>query len=1137
MQLNAIGKAPDPGQRLLSKKIFHMIRITAFLLFAGCMQLSARGWAQHITLRENKASLEKVIRDIQKQSNYAFFYDRQLLSNSSPVTLNLTEEPLTEVLQKIFKSQPLTYEIIGDKIITLKEKDIVRGAGTNPQFLQADTIRTLHGTVTDDKGEPVIGASIRVKGTGMGTVTDAQGTYTLQAPENAVLEVSSLGYENKEVAISGLSLINIMLSSSTTGLNQLVVVGYGTQKKSDLTAAISTLDMSSRAGQPITNASNALYGVPGLYVNLIQSMPGTDRAQIRVRGISNLNSTGSDPLVLVDGIEYPMDEINPDDIATISVLKDAAASIYGSKAANGVILVTTKKGRGEAKVNYNYYYGVQQPTYMPDVIWDPIEYMKLFDQAELNEGKQTVSFSPQQIQEYEVGMHVDPYTYPANDWFDMMMKNGTIQKHNISVSKSTETYSYRASLGFLNREGIFIGPGNKEQKYSIGLNSSLKISDRLSMGLSINGNYRYYTEPSYTTGTFLNALMRALPIMPDTLRDGSYGYTWLRVPGRNNWENPRMYAYEGSYKKVVQRFLTTMNADYRLPWGLSYHAKFGVDKYDGLLTRFVPKMIKLQAKTQQVQVHSSTAPESYSYDDNNIDIHFYNTLNWEGTFPGGHSLTAMAGASYDNYAVTYFNAQMRGYSDNTLDALDAGSDPYAIAGRATRDVLESYFGRVNYNYKDKYLVQGIFRFDGSARFAPGHRWGFFPSVSAGWRIDKEPFFKGLRFMDLLKLRASVGQLGNQAVALYSYDNDVTLGHYYSFGGANGQLFSGAASTALADPTTSWETTTDYDLGIDADFWGDRISLTVDLYKKWTTGLLRTVDIPDQVGGLSGPKKNVGTISNTGYEVGIKYRNHIRDFTYSIYGDVSYNSNRVEDLNGEIIYNNSNSGLSTITQKGSVVSAFYLLQAEGIFQSDEDVADHATQSGNTKAGYIKYKDVNGDGKINEDDRVRLDVSAVTPKYNYGFGFNVGYKGIGLSAYFQGVGGYWVMPAANLAFPFNNGAGATWEWATDSWTPQNTDAKLPIITEANYGDKENFKPSTFWLKNASYLRLKNIQLDYRLPESWLSKINVAAVSIFINAENWLTFTHFTESDPEGIYNATTLYHYPMLKTVNGGINVTF
>lgn len=361
---------------------------------------------------------------------------------------------------------------------------------------------------------------------------------------------------------------------------------------------------------------------------------------------------------------------------------------------------------------------------------------------------------------------------------------------------------------------------------------------------------------------------------------------------------------------------------------------------------------------------------------------------------------------------------------------------------------------------------------------------------------------------------------------------MVLGENYNFGG---QLAAGAAVNAYTDPTISWETTTTYNIGIDATMLGNRLSVTADVYNKRTTDILRTVNLPGQVGNLTGPKQNVGTVDNRGVELVLQYRNSVGDFNYDVHGNVSYNKNKVVDLNGEILYSDG-TNLPTITREGDMMNAYYVLDAIGIFQTEEEVAAHAFQDNNTRPGYVKYRDVNGDNIINGDDRIVINASSIMPKYTYGFGLNLAYKGVALSADFQGIAGIKVYPRDNLALPFNNGAGATWEWATDSWTPENRDARLPIVTEST-GEEGNFRDSDFWLKDGSYLRLKSLQLSYALPTSWLDQVKIKRLSVFVNAQNWITFSKYDDFDPEAIVNAASLYHYPMLKTFTGGINVTF
>ena len=992
--------------------------------------------------------------------------------------------------------------------------------------------QNVTGKVLSAKDQtPLPGVTVNVAGTSTATATGNDGSFTIKANNGASLIFSFVGYLPKESKVNGSDMGTIILEEDIKSLTSVVVVGYGTQKKVNLTGSIATIDMSDKEGQPLTNVSNALHGAPGLFVNLGNSQPGVDRATIRIRGMGTLNN--NDPLVLVDGIEYSMDELNPADIETISVLKDASAAIYGSRAANGVILVTTKKGKGASKVNYGYYYGSQKPTAMPDAIWDPIVYMNLKNQALENIGK-VHDYSDADIAEYEQGLKTDPFTYPSSNWFDIALDNGQIQKHDLSFSGSTDKYQYRLSLGFLDRSGIIIGPNDKEKKYSLGFNGSMNISKRLKVGLTLDGYFRHYNEPYYNS--FWNYLTRTLPILTDTLPDGRYGNSWLRTPGRNNWENPRMIAETGFAKKVVTRFLGTVFADYELPFDITYHAKFGADKYDGLLENFTPQVKTYNPKTgAAINWNSpSTAPRSRGIDYNDLNIHFYHTLDWNKTFAEDHNVTVMVGSSYDDYDSRSFSSGSMGYLDGTLTAISAGALPYEgyISGSSEEDVLISYFGRLNYDYKGKYLLEGTFRYDGSSRFANGKRWSFFPSVSAGWRIDKESFFHMSNVFNLLKLRASYGQLGNQAVALYSYLNSINLGQDYSFGGA---LSSGAAATAYSDPNTSWETTNTYNAGLDANLLNNSLTVSVDVYKKYTVDILRAISIPDQVGGLTGPNKNVGTMQNTGIELTLGYRNNIGNFDYSFNGNVAYNKNKVVDLNGEILYG-FGTNLSTITQAGYPVNSYFIYDAIGIFQSAEEVAKSPFQSATTTAGDLKYRDINGDNKITSDDRVVLSTSTQIPKYTFGFGVDLGYKGFSLNAFFQGVAGLKIYPTANLAFPFNNGANATWEWVTDSWTPERKNARLPQVTPSDVDD-DNYVASDFWLRDGSYVRMKNIQLSYTLPSDWLSKAKIKKVAVYVNAENYLTFSKYKDFDAESVLNASTIYHYPMLKTISAGINVTF
>ncbi|MDQ6479391.1 TonB-dependent receptor [Dyadobacter sp. LHD-138] len=982
--------------------------------------------------------------------------------------------------------------------------------------------QSLTGTVTDETGAALPGVSVLIKGTQQGTTTDVNGKFQIATPTASdILVFSFVGYLSQEVVVGNKTGLNITLKPDNKTLDELVVVGYGTQKKMNLTGALSTLDMKTKENTPVTNASQAMHGVSGLWVNQSGSRPGADNATIRIRGVGTTNN--SNPLVLVNGMEYDMNEVNPNDIETITVLKDASAAIYGSRAANGVVLITTKTGKaGKNKISYNFSHGIQSPTMMPDVIWDPIQYMQLKNQALRNEGKTVVDYSDAQIEQYRTGMATNPYAYPNINWFDKVMKNGTLNQHHLQFSGGSDKMLYNLSLGYMNQKGVLIANDNA-QRYSVDLNLSSQVSKRLRVGANIIANYRKSTEPADGTAGYFGSLMRVLPIFTPYLEDGRYGNVAFRTPGRNLIENPMKLVREGYRKPTVQRIFTKLFADYQLPFDIKYSINLGLDKLDTVERRFNSRVNTYDPLTFAVMNYGQTV--SYNGNISNLNLNFFQTVSWDKTFATHHHWSALAGTSYNDFDNSNFGASIENLSGNTLTDLNASSLNPVVSGVTTRDRLTSFFGRVNYDFKERYLLEAVVRYDGSSRFGQDNRWGLFPGLSAGWRIDQEKFFD-LRFINLLKLRASLGKLGNQAVPLYSYLNVVDLGSDYSFGNV---LQPGAATRSYNDPGISWETTTTYNAGLDVEAWSGKLSGEFEVFKKRTSGILRQVAIPSQVGALNGPQRNIGVVDNKGFEVTLSHRNRLGDFKYDVRTAISYVKNEIVDLNGETVINGRR-----ILKEGHALDSYYLLQSEGIYQTQEEINNSAKVSSAVKPGYLKYKDVNNSGTINGDDRVITGSSI--PKWNYSFAINLTYRQFSLNTYLQGVQGINIYPTANLAYPVNNGAGLTKEWATDSWTPENTGARLPILTTPQ-GGSENYQNSTAWLRSGSYLRVQNIQLNYAFPEKWLSRASISKLNLFANAQNFFTFSKYKDSDPERNITADTLYDYPMLKTLSFGLNVTF
>jgi TonB-linked SusC/RagA family outer membrane protein len=1078
-----------------------------------------------VSLELENVKLKKALLSIEHQANVRFVYSSSAIDINQKVNIRATSKNLDAILKELLKPMSVSYVVSENRILLKNEKKEEKPLPAAPTGMIENVNavdRTLAGTVVDETGSGLPGVSVLIKGTQVGTTTDVDGKYQIiTRSESDILIFSFVGYLPQEVTVGSRTTLDITLNPDIKALQEVVVVGYGTQKKVNLTGALSMLDMKTKENTPVTNASQAMHGISGLWVNQAGSRPGADNATIRIRGVGTTNN--SNPLVLVNGMEYDMNEVNPNDIESITVLKDASAAIYGSRAANGVVLITTKTGvAGKNKVSYNFSQGIQSPTMMPDVVWDPIQYMQLKNQALRNEGKTVVDYSDAQIEQYRSGMAGNPYAYPHINWFDQVMKNGSLNQHHLQFSGGTDKMLYKLSLGYMNQKGVLVANDNA-QRYSVDVNVSSQVAKRLRVGANIIANYRKSTEPADGTASYFGSLMRVLPIFTPYVEDGRYGNTVFRTPGRNLIENPMKLVREGYRKPTVQRVFAKLFADYELPFDMKYSVNLGIDKLDNVERRFNSRVNTYDPLTLAVMNYGQTV--SYNGNISNLNLNFYQTLSWEKAFTGGHNLSALVGTSYNDFDNSYFNANIENLSGNTLTDLNASTLNPVITGQVTRDKLTSFFGRANYDFKEKYLLEAVIRYDGSSRFGKNNRWGVFPGLSAGWRIDQESFFD-VNFINLLKLRASIGKLGNQAVPLYSYLNVVNLGSDYSFGNV---LQPGAASTSYNDPNISWETTTTYNAGIDAELWSGKLSAEFEVFKKRTSGILRQVALPSQIGALTGPQRNIGVVDNTGFEVTLSHRNRIGDFKYEVRPSVSFVKNKIVDLNGETVISGRR-----ILKEGHALDAYYILQSEGIYQTQEEINNSAKVSNAVKPGYLKYKDVDGNVTINGNDRIITGSSI--PRWNYSFAVNLTYKQFSLNTYFQGVQGINIYPTANLAYPVNNGAGLTKEWATDSWTPQNTGARLPILTTPQ-GASENYQASTAWLRSGSYLRAQNIQLNYAFPEKWISKVSISRLNLFANVQNFFTFSKYKDSDPERNITGDNLYDYPMLKTVSFGLNVTF
>lgn len=971
----------------------------------------------------------------------------------------------------------------------------------------------ITGVVTSaSDGVPLIGVNVIIKGTQTGTTTDFDGKFTLNnVPSNGYLVVSYLGFKTVEIAVDNKSSLSISMEEDASQLSEVVIVGYGTQKKENLTGSISTVKLENERNRPIASASQALAGqAAGVTVLQNSGNPGGDGATIRIRGIGTLGNSA--PLVLIDGIRGNLNNVNVSDIETITVLKDAAsAAIYGARAANGVILVTTKTGKkGKLTVNYDGYTGIQKPTRLTEYVTNSVEFMELHNIATTNENPaSTPDFSEDIINQFRNG--TDPYLYPNTDWQDVMYRDAQITAHNLSVRGGNDKTTYSFSLGYLDQEGIVLGTNTKQ--YTARLNLDTKVSDRFNYSVKLSGRHDDVRQPVAGAGTVIGWIERAVPMQAPRLENGSYAFPWVGFP---NATHPLAGALEGKNKNAWDNLLVNLSGEYGLFKGLKVKSTIGVNTFHNLHKVFRPEINLVNPQTEAVTTLavSGNPLSAWNRYQTGRTITFLTTLNYNKTIAGNHNITALAGFSQEQVKTNNLSASINGLPSNALQEISAGSEDPAAAGSRSDFGLQSFFGRLNYDFKGKYLLEANVRYDGSSNFGPGNKWGIFPSYSAGWNISNEDFMEDVNFIDQLKLRASYGELGNQEIAPNQYSSIYNLGRSYSYGGS---LVGGAAQTSLPNPDVTWETSAQTNFGIDATLFNGKLDIVADYYLKDTEDILRPINISSVVGGLSAPTVNLASVRNKGFEFLANFDDTIGDdFEYGLSANFTTIDNEVTKLPTPQI-----GGFSRIVE-GSPINEFYTIKMLGIFQTPEEVAEHGAQP-TAQPGDIKFEDINGrdangeltglpDGKIDDDDRQAVGSSI--PDFTYGFSFDASYRGFDFSMLWQGVEGVTAITEEENK-PFFNSAGIPTFWVENRWTPENRNTKYPRLVRASSSGsaRDNiWRPSTFLLQDASFLRLKNVQLGYSLPSKVLEKIKISQLRVYVNASNPLTFTKYRGLDPE-------------------------
>lgn len=1127
------------GEPSVWNKCFRIMKLTVLFFIVGLMQVSASVYSQttKLTLEMRNSRVIDVLEEIEKQSEFRFAYSSELIDLNRRVSVNFSDKTIDEILATIFEGTDVKY-VLSDRHIMLYPKEMDNIEKNGNRMISDDQQRSVSGRVTDAGNQPLPGVSVVIKGTSIGTVTNSDGNYTLtNIPDGSVLQFSFVGMQTMEVVVKNQNSIDVAMKEEAIGLDEIVAIGYGTQQKRDLTASISTVSNKQLENRPITNSTQALQGTKGIYVNQLGAQPGRSSATIRIRGQGTLND--NNPLVLVDGVEFSLADVNPNDIESISVLKDAAAAaIYGSRAASGVILVTTKSGKNSKgfHVNYSDYFGLEQVIGLPDFITDPVRILEINNQAKANVGKAPL-YSEAMIEEYRAGMKTDPIVYPHNDWFDIMFNNGVIQNHDLRFSGGADNYDFSLSLGYQDHKGVLMGTNSN--KYSISLNANADVTDKLSIGVIFNGQLNVFDEalagtPYLVNMTYKNA---GLGYEPTYTADGKYGNQWFITPGHYEFRNPIAVATEGINNTRQEHYYFIINGQYKITNDLTYRIKGSYTKANNLNTQFEPIVYQYDVKTgaaKYLLIADAAVRRANKSMENNYDLTFNQTLEWKKSIDK-HKIDALLGYEMREYNYNNLYGYIEGFLGNGLTSLNAGSTGPETTGTSSKNSLMSFFGRLDYNYKGKYLFQANLRYDGSSKFAEGNKWGLFPSFSAGWRIGQESFLNDINWIDDLKIRASWGQLGNERVPSFRYVNLVNLGYDYSFGST---IMPGAAIVSYNDPTLTWETTTTSNVGVDAYVLNNSLNFSFEVFKKRTSDILHSVNIPTQVGNLTGPLSNIGVVDNKGYELSISYRNKIGPVSYEVSGSITRIKNKVVDLNGEVVYEyGDRSQGGTIIKEGYPIDSYYLLHAVSIFKSQEEIDNSAFQSADTKPGYIKFEDANNDGVINQDDRIIMDKNHI-PDYTGSFNLDLSYKNISVSAFFNGVLGVYSFRAQPGDVPLWYGTGITEKWITDSWTPENPDAKLPILTTYEDAVNTNFRSSDFLLQNASYLRLKNLQISYKIPSGLIKALNISSAKVFVNGANLWTLTKMEGADPEReMGRDNTFYDYPSVKTFSCGIQVDF
>ncbi len=1113
--------------------------------------LSVFSQQQQISVEINKMSLTKAMDLIAKEASMNVAYSKEFVDANRIVSLKVSNVKLSDALSALLKGTDIGYRFL-DNSILLYNKSEQKKSAVDQQHKQI----TVTGRIVDKAtGEPIVGATIKTQNASIGTISNLDGDYTINVTPGTTLLYSCIGYNDLKRDINQAGVFNIAMQENTIQLNDVVVVGYGVQKKVNLTGAVAAVKGDELANRPIANVGSGLQGMlPGVSIVQPSGQPGNSKMSIVIRGISTLNSK-TDPLILIDGVAGgDLNLLNPDDIENISVLKDAASSaIYGARAANGVILVTTKQGSQKEKttVSYSGYVGFQSPTALPDLV-NGREYMELANEAYIAAGFGKL-YQQDAFDSYDRGD--SPNEYSNTDWVKEVYKKTAMQTgHNVSVRGGTEKSGYYMSYGFLDQDGLVVGDPFSSKRHNARISVNTDLYDRL----KLNGNisfvdfYRRENGVSGTTGVF-RTVQRVSPLLPVKWKEQNQDGQWVDTDhyAYTSLLNPVDIAYNSGYNKRNSRTLNAqINATLKIIDGLNLNGQYAANFYTRDSKVFVPAMNRWMSdgtedpgnklrKNSISQSHLNTLTQTL-----NATATYQKTVN-------RNEFTLLAGFSQEWAHTNSLRAGRKSILLDGIEVIDAGTDEITNGGSAEEWALRSYFARLNYNYDEKYLFEANIRCDGTSRFAKENRWGYFPSFSAGWNFSKEKFMSFAEpVMQMGKLRASWGELGNQNVGDNYYPYLVAIESVDKAYPIGNQLNTGFKQIALGNKNIKWETIRMLNIGIDLSMFNNRLTVSADWFKKNNKNALVRPSYPLVIGVWqkdSGrdylPLENLGEVESKGWELNVSWRDQIGKVKYRVFFNLSDAKNKIVDLGSSAPVLGDQ-----IRRVGDPIDAYYGYMTDGLaqvgdFEGKDSFGNYVNPSFAVikdgvavQPGDIKYRDISGpngspDGIIDDHDKVVIGDK--TPRYSYSFKGELDWQGIDFSFYIQGVGkanGYLSEEARHC---FINDYSVPKKSHLDRWTVDNPGASYPRLY---YAQTHNRRFSSYWIENAAYLRLKNVQLGYTFPQQWAARCGISRLRAYVSADNLFTITkYFDGFDPEVQQSSGDTY--PQVRTYVFGLNLTF